>query len=102
MTDSRTAPIYPIAEAARIVQAPRSTLRGWLPQHSEMELTFLELLEAYTIQTLRTRHQLPMRAIKRALLSSGKRRARPTRWRLKDLVMKPMARNSLSTISASW
>lgn len=67
MNDPRTAPIYPLAEAARIVQAPRSTLRGWLPQHSVLGLTFLELLEAYTIQTLRTRHQLPMRAIKRAL-----------------------------------
>ncbi len=67
VTDPRTTPIYPIAEAARIVQAPRSTLRGWVPQHSVLGLTFLELLEAYTIQTLRTRHQLPMRAIKRAL-----------------------------------
>ncbi len=67
VTDPRTTPIYPIAEAARIVQAPRSTLCGWVPQHSVLGLTFLELLEAYTIQTLRTRHQLPMRAIKRAL-----------------------------------
>ena len=59
VTDPRTTPIYPIAEAARIVQAPRSTLCGWVPQHSVLGLTFLELLEAYTIQTLRTRHQLP-------------------------------------------
>lgn len=67
MTDPRTAPLYPIAEAARIVQAPRSTLRGWVSPHADLGLTFLQLLEAYTIQTLRTRHQLPMRAIKRAL-----------------------------------
>lgn len=67
MTDPRTAPLYPIAEAARIVQAPRSTLRGWLPRYSEDGLSFLELLEAYTIQTLRSRHQLPMRSIKRAV-----------------------------------
>ncbi len=65
--DPRTAPLYPIAEAARIVQAPRSTLRGWLPRYSDEGLSFLELLEAYTIQTLRSRHQLPMRAIKSAV-----------------------------------
>ena len=67
VTDLRTAPLYPISEAARIVQAPRSTLRGWLPRYSDEGLSFLELLEAYTIQTLRSRHQLPMRAIKRAV-----------------------------------
>lgn len=66
-TDLRTTPLYPFAEAARIVQAPASTLRTWFPQGSISSLNFLQLVEAYTIQTLRSRHQLPMRAIKKAL-----------------------------------
>ena len=67
MTDPRTTPLYPFAEAARIVQAPTSTLRTWFPKQPESSLNFLQLVEAYTIQTLRSRHQLPMRAINKAL-----------------------------------
>jgi uncharacterized protein (DUF433 family) len=67
MTDSRISPLYPFAEAARIAQTPTSTLRSWFPKHKGEALNFLQLVEAYTIQTLRSRHQLPMRAIKSAL-----------------------------------
>lgn len=68
MTDFRTTPLYPFAEAARIAQAPASTLRSWFPKHKGDSLSFLQLVEAYTIQTLRTRHQLRMKAIKDALV----------------------------------
>ena len=68
MTDSRIIPLYPLAEAARIAQTPTSTLRTWFPKHKGEALNFLQLVEAYTIQTLRSRHQLPMRAINRALV----------------------------------
>jgi uncharacterized protein (DUF433 family) len=67
MNDVRTTPLYPISEAARIAQVPASTLRTWFPKHSADGLNFFELVEVYTIQTLRSRHQLPMRAIKKAL-----------------------------------
>jgi uncharacterized protein (DUF433 family) len=67
VTDSRITPLYPFAEAARIAQTPTSTLRSWFPKYKGEALNFLQLVEAYTIQTLRSRHQLPMRAIKKAL-----------------------------------
>lgn len=67
VNDTRTKPIYPFAEVARIVRAPSSTVRTWFPKHSGRPLNFLELVEAYTIQTLRSRHKLSMRAIRRSL-----------------------------------
>lgn len=67
MDDTRIRPIYPLAEAARIVRAPSSTLRNWFPAHHKQGLNFLELVEAYTIQTLRSRHKLSMQAIRKSL-----------------------------------
>jgi uncharacterized protein (DUF433 family) len=67
VNDTRTKPIYPFAEVARIVRAPSSTVRTWFPKHSGKPLNFLELVEAYTIQTLRSRHKLSMQAIRKAL-----------------------------------
>jgi len=46
---------------------PCSTLRTWFNVEGGRALNFLELLEAYTIQTLRARHQLPMRKIRKAI-----------------------------------
>ena len=85
MTDPRITPLYPFAEAARIVQAPTSTLRTWFPKQPESSLNFLQLVEAYTIQTLRSRHQLPMRAIRKALHYLKKETRAPYPLALADL-----------------
>jgi uncharacterized protein (DUF433 family)/transposase-like protein len=66
MTDFRTTPLYPVSEAARIAHVSASTLRYWFPKHARDGLNFLELVEAYTIQTLRSRHQLALGAIRKA------------------------------------
>jgi uncharacterized protein (DUF433 family) len=67
MTRLREEPFYPVAEAARLLRVPGSTLRTWFDIDGGRALNFFELLEAYTIQTLRTRHQLPMRKIRKAI-----------------------------------
>jgi uncharacterized protein (DUF433 family) len=85
VTDSRKTPLYPFAEAARIAQVPVSTLRTWFPKHSAEGLNFLELVETYTIQTLRSRHQLSMRAIKKSLYFLRKQTGEPFPLALADL-----------------
>ncbi|MEO5959283.1 MAG: DUF433 domain-containing protein [Opitutaceae bacterium] len=67
MKDIREQPFYPVSEASRLLRVPASTLRTWFDVESGRSLNFLELLEAYTIQILRTRHQLPMRRIRKAI-----------------------------------
>ncbi|MEZ5413900.1 MAG: DUF433 domain-containing protein [Opitutaceae bacterium] len=67
MKDIRTEPFYPVSEAARLLRVPASTLRAWFDIKAGRSLNFLELLEGYTIQVLRTKHQLSMRSIRRAI-----------------------------------
>ena len=71
MNNLREEPFYPLAEAARLLRVPAPTLRTWFPVHGR-PLNFLELLEAYTIQTLRARHNMPMRRIRKAIAYLGK------------------------------
>lgn len=66
MKDVRHEPFYAVAEAARLLRVPAPTLRNWFGVQGR-ELNFLELLEGYTIQTLRARHNLPMRRIRKAI-----------------------------------
>lgn len=66
MNDVRQEPFYAVAEAARLLRVPAPTLRNWFDAKGR-ELNFLELLEGYTIQTLRARHNLPMRRIRKAI-----------------------------------
>ena len=67
MKDIRTQPFYPVSEAARLLRVPGSTLRTWFNVEAGRSLNFLELLEGYTIQVLRTKHQLSMRRIRKAI-----------------------------------
>lgn len=67
MNNLREEPFYPVAEAARLLRVPGSTLRTWFDIKDGRALNFFELLEGYTIQTLRTRHQMPMRKIRKAI-----------------------------------
>ncbi len=56
-----------MSEAARLLRVPGSTLRLWFDVEGGRSLNFLELLEGYTIQVLRTKHQLSMRRIRKAI-----------------------------------
>lgn len=67
MQNLREEPFYPVAEAARLLRVPAGTLRTWFSVEGGRALNFLELLEAYTIQTLRSRHRLPMRKIRKGI-----------------------------------
>lgn len=71
VNDARTTPAYPLHEAARILRVPASTLRTWFPGRRPAAeagyFNFLELAQAYAIQVLRSKHQLPMRRITKAI-----------------------------------
>ena len=89
MTDARTIPAYPLHEAARILRVPASTLRTWFPGRRPAAeggyFNFLELAEAYLIQVLRSRHQLPMRRITKALTYLRKKTGQPHPLAMTDL-----------------
>jgi len=89
VTDARTIPAYPLHEAARILRVPASTLRSWFPgRRAAAEggyFNFLELAEAYLIQVLRSRHQLPMRRITKALAYLRKKTGQPHPLAMTDL-----------------
>lgn len=68
MSDLRNKPLYPMAEAARIVRAGAPTVRTWFPPLQRQSLSFIQLVEAYIIQTLRVKHHVKMREINKARL----------------------------------
>ena len=85
--DPRDLPTYTVADAARILRMPSATLRSWLfgreyetaegarkftrliepPSDALGRLSFKNLIEAHVLRALRTKHGVPMRAVRRAL-----------------------------------
>lgn len=89
--DPREVPIYTAYEAAGYVGLPPSTVRVWvkgqnyntasrgrvhspaiitLPPENEGLLTFNNLIEAYVLRALRTKHTVPMHKIRSALVNA--------------------------------
>lgn len=78
-TDPRELPLYGQREAASLLRVPRGTLRGWLSESegahpviriSDPEagrLSFNNLVEGYVLRSLRTKHDVPIRAVRRAV-----------------------------------
>lgn len=86
--DPRAMQAYSIADAARYLRVPAATLRSWFvgrtyPRHSNgpgsfprvivpadaetPRLSFLNLVEAHVLRALRTRHGVPLSAVRPAL-----------------------------------
>ncbi len=77
----RDVPTYTIAEAARYIRIPSTTLRAWVdPQHTlqvtslisppqlnPLRLSFNNVIEAYTLRALRTKHQVSIAAARQAI-----------------------------------
>jgi len=74
--DPREIPAYPVFEAARYLGLPEAKLRSWvggkpgfspvirLPEMSEGQLSFYNLVEAFVILGLRTRHGLSLQRVR--------------------------------------
>lgn len=72
-------PIYGLAEAARAIRVPVSTLRWWvrgrepflpviaLPDPSDSRLSFTNLVEAHVLSALRLRHRIHLTRIREAI-----------------------------------
>jgi uncharacterized protein (DUF433 family) len=80
-------PRYTLAEAARYVRISQTTLRSWVagrnyetaggvrqslplilrPDPADARLSFPNLIEAHVLRALRTRHEVPMAAVRTAL-----------------------------------
>ena len=85
--DPRNLAAYTVAEAARYVRIPAPTLRAWVagqsyaqhsgrppfrplitaPENNPPRLTFNNLIEAYTLRVLRTKHAVSIQAARRAI-----------------------------------
>jgi len=85
--DPRDLPTHTVADAARILRMPAATLRTWLfgrdyetengarrftrliepPSDPHGRLSFTNLIEAHVLRALRTKHGVPMHAVRRAL-----------------------------------
>lgn len=86
--DPREKPRYPVSQAAQYVRISPSTLRSWVmgrsypvkggesrtsqpliarPDAGDPRLSFHNLVEAHVLRSLRTRHQVPMAAVRAAL-----------------------------------
>jgi len=82
VTDIRTKPAYSRAEAARLLRVPCSTLQYWFRPQRRVEnhrgyLNFLELLEGYIIQVLRSQHQIRFQKIGKAIDYLKKKTGKP-------------------------
>jgi uncharacterized protein (DUF433 family) len=86
-TDPREVPAYPIAEAARYLRLPPTTLRAWvrgwtytkrsgsghsppliiLPDRKRSELSFSNLVEAHVLRALRTVHDVDVKDVRTAI-----------------------------------
>ncbi len=85
--DPHARPRYSLAQAARYVQISPTTLRSWIvgrpyrttggsrffeplilkPVPDDPRLSFSNLIEAHVLRSLRTRHEVPMAAVRKAL-----------------------------------
>ena len=86
-TDPRDIAAYTVAEAARYVRIPPQTLRAWVagqsytrrsgrppfqplitaPEDTPPRLSFNNLIEAYTLRALRTKHKVSIEAAREAM-----------------------------------
>src|SRR3989442_15927127 len=91
--DARERPRYSIADAARYLQLPVTTLRYWVlggtylvetgrkrspslirvPNPKEARLTFSNLVEAHVLLALRRQHDVSMRAVRDAIVYSERK-----------------------------
>jgi uncharacterized protein (DUF433 family) len=74
--DPRAIPAYPVFEAARYLGIPEPKLRAWVggkpgfkpvikvPEDSDGQLSFFNLVEAFVIYGLRTRHGLTLQRVR--------------------------------------
>ncbi len=85
--DPRDLPTYTAAEAARLLRVPAATLRSWTfgrpyptskgerfsdrliepPGDTQGRLSFINLIEAHVLRSLRTRHGVSMTDVRKAL-----------------------------------
>lgn len=77
--DVRYLPSYSVPEAALYLRLPKSTLRAWVARQSNFEpliapaqekplaLSFINLVEAYVLASIRREHRLPMNRIRQGL-----------------------------------
>jgi uncharacterized protein (DUF433 family) len=85
--DPKEVPRYPVPEAARYLQIPASTLTSWVagrkypvtagerdfpplihrPEPDDPRLSFSNLVEAHVLRALRTKHKVPIKAVRTAL-----------------------------------
>lgn len=98
--DPREIPAYPQIEAARYAGVPLATLRRWigerdgtrpviqLPDDSEGQLSFYNLVEAFVLGGLRRKHAIPLQQLRRDVEELR---------RLNEEVAHPLADLDLST-----
>lgn len=79
MRDSRYQPCYNIVEAAHYLRIPASTLRSWLRGQQNFEylidieqkqpplLSFINLVEAFVLSSIRKQYNIPMPKVRTAL-----------------------------------
>lgn len=77
--DVRYLPSYSVPEAALYLRLPKSTLRAWVARQSNFEpliapaqekplaLSFINLVEAYVLASIRREHRLSMNKIRKGL-----------------------------------
>ena len=77
--DVRYLPSYSVPEAALYLRLPRSTLRAWIGRQTNFEpliipaqekplaLSFINLVEAYVLASIRRKHRLSMNKIRKGL-----------------------------------
>ena len=85
--DPRDIAAYTVAEAARYVRIPPQTLRAWVagqsygqysgrpkfrqlitaPEYAPLRLSFNNVIEAYTLRALRTKHKVSIEAARKAM-----------------------------------
>ena len=78
-TEVRYMPSYSVAEAALYLRLPSSTLRAWIGRQSGFEplicpaqekpltLSFINLIEAYVLASIRRKHRVSMNKIRKGL-----------------------------------
>jgi len=80
MADIRDVPTYELAEAAHYLHLPKSTLRNWVSGHVHFRrvidvpdrnrpsvLSFVNLVEAHMLATIRRRHNISLQKIRPAI-----------------------------------
>ena len=83
--DPRDDPAYTVVEAARYLRIPGQTLRTWVvgrspfrplieaPADNPTRLSFNNVVEAYTLRALRTRHGVSIRDARHAIEFAGRK-----------------------------